>query len=250
MARYVYLKKPVRRQRNLAFIPLLLISFGLLIIGWVAYPIVSFEFFLSPKFATLVRPIPDEVIVQAMENEERILGLEAEDNGGVGEGKISAIEVDYTKASNWFPQQPPQKTFSQEREYALTIPKLGIKDALVVVGGEDLSASLIHYGGTVMPGEWGNTVVFGHSVLPQFFNPKNYKTIFSTLPTLEKKDKILVDFDGLTYFYEVFELKVVPPNDISVLEQKYDSSYLSLVTCVPPGTYWKRLIVIARLKKI
>ena len=113
-----------------------------------------------------------------------------------------------------------------------------------------MGKSLVHYGGTALPGDWGNTVIFGHSVLPQFFNPKNYKTIFSTLPTLEKKDKILIDFDGITYFYEVYELKVVSPDDVSVLEQRYDTSYLSLVTCVPPGTYWKRLIVKARLKKI
>ena len=247
MALYVYIKKPVKRvsffSRGLSFLPFIFISLGLAIIIWVAYPIVSFQLFVSPKLASLIRPIPDEVIVQAMENEEGVLGVE---------NKAEAIlsQVDYTKASNWFPQKPPEKTFSQEKEYTLSIPKLGIEHALVIIGGENLENSLIHYGGTGLPGDWGKTVVFGHSVLPQFFNPKNYRTIFSTLPQLEKKDKILVDFDGITYIYEVFELRVVQADDISVLEQKYDSSYLSLVTCVPPGTYWKRLIVKARLKKI
>jgi len=37
---------------------------------------------------------------------------------------------------------------------------------------------------------------------------------------------------------------------ISVLEQKYDASYLTLVTCVPPGTYWKRLVVKAKLVQL
>lgn len=250
MALYVYKKRPVENtpffSRGISPIPLVLISFGLCLITWVAYPIISFQLFFSPKFSSLIRPIPDEVIVQAMENEERVLGIK--DNGGVGSAPSTGI--DYTKASNWFPQKPPEITNPSQKEYTLSIPKLGIEDALTIIGGEDLEESLIHYGGTALPGDWGNTVIFGHSVLPQFFNPKNYKTIFSTLPKLNQKDEIFVNFDGITYLYEIYDLKVVPPDDISVLEQKYDSSYLSLVTCVPPGTYWKRLVVKARLKKI
>lgn len=248
---YIYKKNPIRRffsfSKGVSFIPLIFISLGLSLIAWVAYPILSFQLFLSPKFSSLIRPIPDEVIVQAMENEERVLGIK--DDGKEG-GVDLAPALDLTKASNWFPQKPPETTFSNKKEYILSIPKLGIEEALVIIDGEDLGKSLIHYGGTSLPGDWGKAVIFGHSVLPQFFNPKNYKTIFSTLPTLERKDQILVQFDGVTYTYEVFDLRVVSPDDISVLEQKYDSSYLSLVTCVPPGTYWKRLIVMARLKRI
>lgn len=250
MTLYVYKKKPVRRSflGRLSFLPLIFISLGLSLIVWVAYPIVSFQLFFSPKLSSLIRPIPDEVVVQAMENEGKV-GVK--DFPGVGSREeTSSSEIDLTKASNWFPQKPPEMTYSEKREYTLSIPKLGIKNARVVIGGEDLGKSLVHYGGTALPGDWGNTVIFGHSVLPQFFNPQNYKTIFSTLPALEKKDKILVDFDGITYFYEVYELKVVSPDDVSVLEQRYDTSYLSLVTCVPPGTYWKRLVVKARLRRI
>ncbi|MBL7159473.1 sortase [Candidatus Microgenomates bacterium] len=249
MALYIYKKRPVRKfpllSTGISFIPFICIVFGLVLITWVAYPIISFELFLSPKFASLIRPIPDEIIVQAMENEIRVLG--AEDS----EENLNALDqIDYTKASNWFPQKPPEIIGSEKKEYLISIPKLKIKEARVVIGGENLEESLIHYGGTALPGDWGRAVIFGHSVLPQFFNPTNYKTIFSTLPTLDKKDQILINFDGIIYTYEIFDLKIVPPDDISVLEQKYDSSYLSLVTCVPPGTYWKRLIVKARIKKI
>jgi len=98
-----------------------------------------------------------------------------------------------------------------------------------------------------LPGQYGNTVIFGHSVLPQFFNPKNYKTIFSTLPTLKKGDEILIDFDGVLYRYEVVSLQEVLPENVSVLEQHYNAEYLTLITCVPPGTYLKRLVATARL---
>ena len=118
------------------------------------------------------------------------------------------------------------------------------------IGGEDLKESLIHYGGTVLPGEYGNVVIFGHSVLPQFFNPKNYLTIFSTLPTLENGDEVFVNFDGIEYKYKVYEMVEVEPTDVTILEQQYDNFYITLVTCVPPGTYWKRLAVKARLARI
>jgi len=41
----------------------------------------------------------------------------------------------------------------------------------------------------------------------------------------------------------------VEPEDLSILEQRFDDSYLTLVTCVPPGTYLRRLVVRARLVK-
>jgi sortase A len=99
----------------------------------------------------------------------------------------------------------------------------------------------------MLPGQYGNAVIFGHSVLPQFFNPKDYKTIFSTLPTLKEKDEIFINFDGIEYRYQVTKMVETLPEDISVLEQQYDGEYLSLITCVPPGTYLKRLVVRARL---
>lgn len=165
-------------------------------------------------------------------------------------GEVST-EIDYTNPRNWFsvvPQLPPKP--SKITHYSLSIPRLKIESAVVQIGGEDLMESLIHYPGTALPGQFGSAVIFGHSVLPQFFNPKNYKTIFSTLPTLEEKDEILVNFDGILYRYRVIKLVETTPEDVTVLEQRYDDSYFTLVTCVPPGTYLKRLAVMARLVKI
>jgi sortase A len=118
---------------------------------------------------------------------------------------------------------------------------------MVVIYGSDLNTSLIHYGGTGLPGEYGNSVIFGHSTLPQFFNPKDYKAIFSTLPNINIGDDVIITFDTITYRYSIFDITVTMPNDLSPLEQKYDDSYITIVTCVPPGTYAKRLNVKARL---
>lgn len=214
-----------------------LMGMGVLIIGWVLWPIFFFELFVSAKFNAIVRPIPDEIVAQALENQFGRL--------------ITSTSVDYTKARNWFPKLP-SKNLTKEKEvvYTVSLPKLRINRAKVVIGGEDLDKSLIHYGGSALPGDYGNTVVFGHSTLPVFFNPENYLTIFSLLPTLKEGDVIFIHSDETTYKYVIYDMKVISPDDVSVLEQKYDWSYLSLVTCVPPGTYWKRLVVRARLEKI
>lgn len=162
----------------------------------------------------------------------------------------STTVVDYSRPSNWFPTAPnlPPKPTSISH-YSISIPKLKIESGVVEIDGKDLTKSLIQYPGTALPGQYGNTVIFGHSTLPQFFNPKNYKSIFSTLPNLKQDDEILVNFDGVVYKYRVIDLWEVSPEDFSVLEQRYDGEYLSLITCVPPGTYLKRLVVRAKLVK-
>lgn len=230
MAPYVYLKKPVKlvgkvRAWTILFSSLFL-GGGLFFLSLVLWPILSFELLTTPKLkAQIVSPLAEE---------KEVLGT----------------QTDLTQASNWFPSANQPVRPSKITSYTLSLPKLKIKDATVVIGSEDLSKSLIQWAGTAVPGEFGNNVIFGHSVLPVFFDPKNYMTIFSTLPTLKEKDEIFLYFDGITYRYQVVEIKVVEPSDISPLEQQYDDSYLSLITCVPPGTYWKRLVVKARLVKI
>lgn len=230
--RYLYIKRQPKTQISAVtskFLSVFLGFAGFALIASATIPVFFYQFFVSPKFAKIVKPIPEEVVL----------------------GEHEEGEIDYTQVSNWFPQAPKLPPLpSKITHYTLSVPKLKIDQAVVQIGGEDLKKSLIQYEGTAFPGQFGNTVVFGHSVLPQFFNPKNYLTIFSTLPTLKQGDEILVDFDGVRYKYVILEMVEVKPEDISILEQRYDDSYLTLITCVPPGTYLRRLAVRARLSKI
>ena len=239
--RYVKAKPPrPSRQRSLV------ISFSLLALGgslllWVAWPILSFTLVGETFFAKTVTPLSDA-------NDQ------VKANGVLSPVVLAATvnnntsgSVDYTNPNIWFPTSPQKKVVTPVNSYKVSIPALKIDGATAIIGGDDLSKSLVHYGGTALPGEYGNTVIFGHSTLPQFFNTKNYKTIFSTLPTLKIGDEILVDYDGIKYRYVIFEMVVTDPNDLTPLEQRFDDSYITLITCVPPGTYWKRLNVKARL---
>lgn len=237
MALYSYAKKHTakKRKRIASFISLSLIISGITLLFWVLFPIISFELFYTPKFGKLIGPIPNENIVQTLGTEfSQVLG---------------GTNVDYTKASVWFPKAVNIKLAVSTSSYTLSIPKLRIDGATVTVGGEDLSKSLIHFTGP-LPGNYGNPVIFGHSTLPFLYNPKEYKTIFTKLPDLVKGDDIFVTTDNVTYRYKVYDMRVTSPDDLSVLEQYYDSSYLTLVTCVPPGTYLKRLIIKAKLEKM
>lgn len=236
MALYSYVKIRFSRARKIAsVISIACIFSGISLLAWVLYPILAFEIFYAPQFSQLLRPIPNEIIKNTLARDlPAILGSQ---------------NTDYTRASAWFPKAVNLKIASSTTTYNLSIPKVGIDNAVVTVGGEDLTKSLIHFAGSI-PGNYGNPVIFGHSTLLWFYNPKDYKTIFSKLPELKVKDTFTVTVDNISYLYKVYAMNIVNPDDLSVLEQDYNSSNITLVTCVPPGTYLKRLVVKGRLEKI
>src|SRR3989344_7011735 len=199
---------------------------GLVILAGVLYPIISYNTNFKPNYNTLISPVTEK-----------------------DEANVS--EVDYTQASNWFVGGAGKGDFVSENVeyYTLSIPRLKIENATVAIGGEDLSSHVIQYPGTALPGKRGNSALFGHSILPIFYDPKNYISIFSLLPTLKSGDEIFVNYDGISYKYRVETMFEVLPTDIQVLDQDTTDSFLTLVTCVPPGDprKQKRLIVRARI---
>ncbi|HKZ35051.1 MAG TPA: sortase [Patescibacteria group bacterium] len=164
-----------------------------------------------------------------------------------GEALPSPIQEGITNVENSLDILDNDTDGEEGKTYKITIEKLGILDAEVRVGAEDLDTSLIQFPGTALPGKIGNSVIFGHSVLPYFYNPKSYKTIFSTLHLLTKGDLIRVEYDGVQYMYRVEGRKLVSPKDYSILSQPSEERELSLVTCVPPGIDLGRLVISAKL---
>lgn len=245
MALYSYVKEEQSVKKDfIKSFSYIFLTFGAVLMFWSFYPIISFEVY-SRLFIDqgISSPIPRTQIATTVQEASTVLG---------SYDVFSSNLRDFVQASVWFPSKP-QVLVSDEitvDEYYLSIPKLNITDAVVKVGADDLSQSLIHYLPTSLPGEYGNVAIFGHSTLPQLYNPTDYKTIFTYLPSLEKEDTISVRMLDETYEYEVYEMFVVKPDQVSVLEQKYDASYLTVITCVPPGTYWNRLVVRAKLKAL
>lgn len=243
MALYSYVKEvPSPKKQFVKSFSYIFLTFGALLMFWSFYPIISFEIYSRLFIDQVVAsPIPRSQIATTVQEANQVLG---------SYDAFSSNLRDFAQASIWFPSKP-QVIVSNEitvKEYKLSIAKLNIIDARVMVGSDDLTQGLIHYIPTSLPGEYGNVAIFGHSTLPQLYNPQDYKTIFTYLPSLEKGDEIKVNVEGNEYKYEVYEMFVVKPEEVSVLEQRYDGSYLTVITCVPPGTYWNRLVVRAKLK--
>lgn len=234
---YIYLKKSlstpktklVAKKKKLTIL-FMLIGFSFFLSAII--PILKFQFQYSFGFRQMINPLS----LRSYNGSQNIL---------------SAVTTDYTQISNWFvaDSSSNNQIFSNDSNstYLLSIPKLKIKDAVVTIGSMDLKKSLIQYPQTALPGQLGNAVIFGHSVLPQFFNPKSYLTIFSTLYKLEQGDEILISYDNVDYKYIIDEMFEVKPTDLSVLEQRFDQKNITLITCSPPGTYLRRLIIKASL---
>jgi len=244
MALKVYTKHiDSKGRRMMRYFSYVILLTGLALMFWAFYPMLSFEVYARlfiRKYTTT--PIPESNIASSLRFAQSVYA----DNRG-----FSSNLRDFTQANVWFPVSNiagAQKKIDL-KSYTLSIPKLNLKNLNVVVGGDDLSKSLVHYLPTSKPGAYGKVAVFGHSTLPQLFNPKDYKSVFTYLPKMDIGDKIVVNVGDKQYEYEVFDMYIVEPNEVSVLEQNFNASYLMLVTCVPPGTYKERLIVEAKLNQ-
>jgi sortase A len=231
----------------LRMVPSLLITVGSLLLANVAWPILHYQFIISPSIQKneYLSPVSQGFLPSSSVNVPPNLLT----------GEIPAVlgaEIDYSNPRNWFPSAQYQIPNQAPETYLLSIPSLNIHNAKVIVGGDDLNKGLIHYPGTATPGQLGSPVIFGHSILRQFYNPREdnpqrYKSIFSTIMTLKNGEFIYIDYDGIRYTYEVKEKVEVQPEDTFILEQRYNNRELKLITCVPEGTYLRRGVIIAQL---
>lgn len=247
-----------------ALMPLLFIGIGIFLAGSAAWPIISY-FLPSFEFShnQLRSPVPLQTMASRAEAQNLVFAkqeIAADDSEQELGRRVSDYpimidyDLDYTNLSNWFSENlADEELFNQQiEEYTLDIPSLNINNAKVRVGGTDLNKSLIQYPGTALPGQTGAPVIFGHSVLRQFYNPseknpRRYTSIFSTIMTLKPGDKIYLTYNNTRYTYEVQSNTEVQPTDTFILAQRLDARQLKLVTCVPEGTVLRRGIVIAQL---
>jgi len=130
----------------------------------------------------------------------------------------------------------------------LKIPKIKVYAPILFPKANDeatiqkyLQKGLVHYYGTAQPGEVGNTFITGHSSNFWWIEGK-YNYVFVNLDKLVTNDEVIIYHQGNKYVYQVTGKVTVSPSDTSVLAQT-DIPTLSLMTCTPPGTNWKRLIV-------
>lgn len=241
MVKYYKKRRTFKKKIVFRILSVGLILLGVVISLYVFFPLLSWQVYFEPIFASqeINAPIPKNTVV----SNSVVASL-------ISQASQSLSGVDYTNAQNWFPTYKYQRAENALSSYKVSIPKIGIKDAMVSTVDTDLASHLVNYGGTAIPPQTGNAVVFGHSTLPQLYKEGNYKTVFTFLYKLSVGDEIFVSEGTNTYKYKVESITVVDPSNTTVLEQNYDDSFLTLVTCTPPGTIWKRLIIKSRMEKV
>jgi len=138
---------------------------------------------------------------------------------------------------------PGEKPPSQDINGAIglmLIPKINLKVAVGEgVDTETLKYAVGHFPNTAKPGEKGNFCVAGH-------RSYSYNEYFNRLNEIKIGDEIIVRTIKTEFKYKVYEIKVVEPSEVSVLDITKDAT-LTLVTCTPIRVATHRLIIKGKL---
>ncbi len=145
----------------------------------------------------------------------------------------------------------------KDTEFSILIPKIGASSKIYAnIDSSNqnnflpiLQHGVAHAKGTVFPGMNGNIYLFAHST-DNFWNVGRYNAIFYLLKNLSSGDEIVIFYQNVRHDYKVVESRVVEASDVSYVtkSQEVGQETLILQTCWPPGTTWKRLLVIAEPK--
>ncbi|MDO8573787.1 MAG: class E sortase [Candidatus Daviesbacteria bacterium] len=205
-----------------------LLSVGFLLVGvimlmQVVLPTISFQLWAWGQ------AMNNQILVSPIRPNEQVLGVSVENKDNFPAFVSSSA--------------PTERIYDK---FSLSVPKLKIQNVDVFVDNNDLSIGLSHLPGSALPGEKGNVFISGHSALRPAFSIK--QAFFSNLTDLKKGDQIIINTPGSKFVYEVIGFKVVNPSDLSVIAAPEPTGrYVSLMTCVPPGLNFKRLVVLGKM---
>lgn len=187
-------------------------------------------------------------------NQTRVITKYAEDVAQLDKGKCEELwnsAVDYNaalaqKSNQWAMSE--QETQQYEKELQLEesgvmgyidIPK--IRCYLPIYHGVDegtLQTSIGHMPGSSLPvgGASTHCVLSGHRGLPS-------AKLFSNLDMLVEGDQFMIRTLDAVLTYEVDQILIVLPDEISALNIEEEQDYCTLVTCTPYGVNSHRMLV-------
>ena len=183
--------------------------------------------------AAVIAEVQRKTLVDQNEAKKQQLGLE---------GKI-LTEVD---GLDW---EVPDKN------YSIYIPKImAVSRVITNIDAGDpkeylpaLKKGVAEAANLAHPGLVGTTYLFAHSVGSRL-DFARYNAVFYLLDKLGIGDEVQVVYQGKLYRYEMVQREILTASDTKYLVPQNLSEKLILQTCYPPGTSWKRLVVVARRK--
>lgn len=150
------------------------------------------------------------------------------------------------KKYRWILNEKEQKEYEELLDVSemgimcyVEIPKIRV--SLPVYHGVDeaiLQKAIGHIAGSSLPvgGESTHCVLSGHRGLPS-------AKLFTNLDRLEKGDYFILHTLNQDLAYEVDQILIVEPEDVSSLEIKEGEDLCTLITCTPYGVNSHRLLV-------
>ncbi|OGK61968.1 hypothetical protein A2313_03890 [Candidatus Roizmanbacteria bacterium RIFOXYB2_FULL_41_10] len=150
-------------------------------------------------------------------------------------------------------KRPQTQIVPQDKEFGIVIPKINANAKIVrdvdpyiaSIYQPALAQGVAHAFGTGLPGEKANIFLFAHSS-GNWYQANRYNSVFYLLYKLKPKDEIQVYFINSLFKYQVQSLEYVEPDRIDYLSRESAEETLTLMTCWPPGTTQKRLILKAK----
>lgn len=138
-----------------------------------------------------------------------------------------------------------------DEEFGIVIPKINV-NAPIVEGVDpyssfeyqrQLAKGVAQAEGTGLPDQERTMFLFAHAS-GDILMARRYNSVFYLLNKLAAGDQLVIYYRGAPYYYQVTASKEVAADAISYLEEDQEND-LILMTCTPPGTTWRRLLVLA-----
>jgi LPXTG-site transpeptidase (sortase) family protein len=128
----------------------------------------------------------------------------------------------------------------------VSVPIISISSRQDKVLQEGLKRGAVIFPETSFPGKKGNCVIVGHSSNYPW-RKGNYDNVFVLLDKLRKGDEVEIFWQKKKFKYIIFEeARIVKAGQMEILAPT-EKSILTLMTCWPIGTNYKRLIVKGKL---
>jgi len=169
-----------------------------------------------------------------------------------GTSFIRQIQDDYSQTSS---QTQVQIDQNYKKTMYIDIPSLQIAHLTLTpnVSGESeaeyqkaLKKGPAHLKGTPLPGDGGNSIIYGHSGLPKLLGRYPDWLLFSKLEQTSLGDTIIIHKDEKELTYRVTSKKIVNLEQLQDLVKPTEQEQVTLITCWPLGIGSRRLVVIAQ----
>lgn len=147
-----------------------------------------------------------------------------------------------------------------KKDMSLTIDSVGIKGVNISANVESqkeeiynqyLRKGVAHFQGTPLPGDGGNSFIYGHSAVTSFFRSHPYlpETIFTHLEKVDIGDTVEIQRENDVLSYTIRKKQIVEADDFSIFNRVGNKETVTLMTCWPIGIGSKRLILTAELNE-